>query len=435
MTSCVVSRHNSRSCARQPRRSSRAERFVWRPFCVSPHVNFCLRPGDDLMPEMEEMRQCVEVDPTVDLTSRTASRGHPEPPETSRRGFLASLSALGLVIPGVGAAWASCSRGTPGAADSGRRDSGRGTTSGSQQPANRVLHNPDSRLDTVHHAVGPTTTSAPAGNATYQRFDPALPPLPSSRTQQLHWRAQALPVRISPDIVVAAWTFEGNLPGPIVRCRVGDTIEFTLTNEHDVPHPMDFHAAQIDPKTAFRSVLKGQSVSYTFKPRYAGAFMYHCGTAPVLMHIGSGMHGAIIVSPREGLAPAKEFVLVQSEFYLGDAANGVRPFDYNKMLSTLPDYLAFNGRPSQYVKEPIRVKVGDRARFWVVDAGPTHPCHFHIVGEQFDTVYLGAPPSNSIRGVQTWSVPAGGGACYELVCDVAGEFPFVNHGFGHGQKG
>jgi nitrite reductase (NO-forming) len=153
------------------------------------------------------------------------------------------------------------------------------------------------------------------------------------------------------------------------------------------------------------------------------------------MHIGSGMFGAIIVSPREGLPPAKDFVLVQNEFYLADAANGMRASDYQKMLNMLPDVVCFNGRPNQYVKEPIRVKVGDRVRFWVVSAGPSHPCNFHVVGEQFDTVYLGSPPANSIRGVQTFTVPPGGGIVYELVCDVAGEFPFVNHGFGHGQKG
>jgi nitrite reductase (NO-forming) len=105
------------------------------------------------------------------------------------------------------------------------------------------------------------------------------------------------------------------------------------------------------------------------------------------------------------------------------------------MLGTLPDFVTFNGRPNQYVKDPIRVRLGDRVRFWVVNAGPTHPCNFHVVGEQFDTVYLGAPPGNSIRGVQTWDVAPGGGMCFELLCDVRGEFPFVNHGFGHGQKG
>lgn len=187
---------------------------------------------------------------------------------------------------------------------------------------------------------------------------------------------------------------------------------------------------------AFRSVAKGQSVTFKFTPKWAGAFMYHCGTSPVLMHIGSGMHGAIIVSPRDPLPPAKEFVLVQSEFYLTAAANGVQAFDYQKMLTTmLPDFVAFNGRPNQYVKDPIRVKVGDRVRFWVVNSGPNHPCNFHVVGEQFDTVYLGAPPGSPIRGVQTWDVPPGGGMCFELVCDIPGEFPFVNHGFGHAQHG
>ncbi|MGH9422003.1 MAG: multicopper oxidase domain-containing protein, partial [Thermoanaerobaculia bacterium] len=98
-------------------------------------------------------------------------------------------------------------------------------------------------------------------------------------------------------------------------------------------------------------------------------------------------------------------------------------------------YVVFNGRPNQYIKDPIKVKVGDRVRFWVVNMGPTHPCNFHIVGEQFDTVYLASPPSGALHGVQTWAVAAGGGMGFELVCDVPGEFPFVNHGFGHGQKG
>jgi len=350
----------------------------------------------------------------------------------ARRRFLARLSSLGLIIPAAGSALTSCTQGTPNGSDTNRRGSGATTN---QQPPRQAVHNPDSRLDTVH-LTHPTTSVPPgAANATYARYDPTLPPLPKQRTQTLNWRAQALPVRLAPDLVVAAWTFEGNLPGPIVRCRVGDTIHFTLTNEHDVPHSMDFHAAQIDPKSAFRSVAKGQSVSYTFSPRYAGAFLYHCGSSPVLMHIGSGMVGAIIVDPPTPLPPAKEFVLVQTEYYLGAAVSGVHPFDYTKMLATLPDYVTFNGRPGQYQTEPIRVKRGDRVRFYVVDAGPTVPCAFHIVGEQFDTVYLGAPPASAIHGVQTYNVAAGGGMIFELVADVPGEFPFVNHGFGHGQKG
>jgi nitrite reductase (NO-forming) len=370
----------------------------------------------------------------TELSAAIDRDGGLEIPST-RRDFLRRASALSLAIPGIGAALTSC------APD---RERQRGDTSAADTTARlappHALRNPDSKLDSTLHRAGghPATTAGAAGGAAaavYQRYDPTLPALGSERTIRLDWHSTETPVRISAETVVAGWTFEGNIPGPIVHCRVGDTVEFTLTNDVAIPHSMDFHAAQIDPKMAFRSVPKGQSISYTFKPRYAGAFLYHCGTAPVLMHIGSGMFGAIVVSPRRPLPSAREFVLVQNEFYLGEAKDGMRAFDYRKMLGAEPDFVAFNGRPDQYSREPIQVKVGERVRFWVVSAGPTLSSAFHLVGEQFETVYLGAPPESAIRGVQTFSVPAGGGMCFELVCDVPGEFPFVNHAFGHGQKG
>ena len=361
---------------------------------------------------------------------RLSELGESSAKPSTRRAFLSHASALTLAIPALGAALTACA--PPGE----RADST--AAAGREQGAREREHNSDSRLDSAvlkdEHHVARTATPSGAASAAFHRVPPELPPLPAGR-QQLHFHAREVPVRIDETTVVSAWTFEGDMPGPIVHTRVGDTVEFTLTNDVDIPHSMDFHAAQIDPKVAFRSVPKGQSVTYSFTPKWAGAFAYHCGTAPVLMHIGSGMHGAIIVSPREPLPPAREFVLVQSELYLADGVNGVRAFDYQKMLSTLPDYVVFNGRPNQYIKEPLRVKVGERVRFWVVSVGPQHPCNFHVVGEQFDTVYLGAPPTSAIRGVQTWSVPPGGGMCFDLLCDVRGEFPFVNHGFGHGQKG
>ncbi len=365
-------------------------------------------------------------------------------PPNTRRAFLAQATALGATLGGV--ALVGCNTPSPqGTSSNGAASNGaaaNGADSG-HQPAGggapgATVANPDSKLDTMQAHGSHATTAGTAGAAAappYRRYDPTLPPLASGRTLQLHWEAREVPLHIRPDTVIHAWTFEGDVPGPIVHCRVGDTVEFTLTNRGTLPHSMDFHAAQIDPKTAFRSVMPGESVTYTFRPRYAGAFLYHCGTSPVLMHLGSGMYGAIIVSPAEPLPAAKEFVLVQNEFYLNPAENGVQSSDYNKMLNRNPDIVAFNGRPGQYQTEPIRVKRGDRVRFYVVSAGPSHPCNFHIVGEQFDSVYLGAPPGSAIHGVQTFGVAPGGGMIFELVADVAGEFPFVNHGFGHGQKG
>ncbi len=386
----------------------------------------------------------VQADPTSALANDSdlpsAASEHPLAAPSSRRAFLARASTLSLALPGIGAALASCAPdGSGGLKDSAA--SAAGTAGGAAGHDSLSLQNSNSRLDSAllrdpgHGALSATAANTDSAAVALRRYSPELPPLSTNRTLKLHWRAMEAPLRISGDTVVAAWTFEGDIPGPIVHCRVGDTVEFTLTNEVNVPHSMDFHAAQINPKTAFRSVGKGESVTFSFQPKWAGAFMYHCGTAPVLMHIGSGMYGALVVSPREPLPPAKEFVLVQSEFYLAEGKDGVRAFDYNKMLSTVPDYLAFNGRPNQYIDNPIRVKVGDRVRFWVVNCGPTHPSAFHVVGEQFDTVYLGAPPGSPIRGMQTGDVPPGGGMCFELVCDVPGEFPFVNHGFGHAQKG
>lgn len=376
------------------------------------------------MPNDVERRGPLEPAPdgskTLDATLSTP---------TSRRRFLVEASVLAGTLAACRPEHASESR-----------DTGAAAAAASQQPGRHPhVQNPDSRLDSsLHHGVHGTSatdrTNA-AANVAFHVFDATLPPVSDSRTLNVHFTSQEAPVRVGPDTVVAGWTFDGDIPGPILHVRQGDTVNFTLTNKGQVPHSMDFHAAQINPKEAFRSVMPNESVTYSFKPRYAGAFMYHCGTSPVLMHIGSGMFGAVVVDPPTPLRTAREFVLIQSELYLGTPVNGVTPFDYTKMLSTLPDLLAFNGRPEQYQAAPLRAKRGELLRFYVVNVGPTAPCSFHVVGEQFDTVYLGAPPANAIHGVQTFNVPAGAGMIFELQADVAGEFVFVNHAFGHGQKG
>ncbi len=350
----------------------------------------------------------------------------------TRREFLIKSSILGGLAP---LALSAC--GSDESEHKTRESTGSNAAIAPQAGPGTAVRNPDSKLDTGGPANIHQSTASPGSvqNLAFHRFDPGLPPVARERTTRLQFTAQEVPIRISDDTVISAWTFDGEIPGPIVHVKQGDTVEFTLVNHGSIPHSMDFHAAQIDPKVAFRSIVPGQSVSYTFRARYPGVYMYHCGTSPVLMHIGSGMVGAVVVDPSSPLPTAKEFVLVESEYYLAAAVAGVMPFDYTKMLATLPDYVVFNGRPSQYMTAPIKVKVGDRVRFYVVNAGPTHPCNFHVVGEQFDTVYLGAPPGIPLRGVQTFAVAPGGGMVFEMLADIPGEFVFVNHGFGHGQKG
>lgn len=344
----------------------------------------------------------------------------------SRRNILRQGLVLSLAIPGLGVALSGCDRNTGSTNDQG--------AAGTKNSAGAVFGMDQDLPDSDMFAISGETIAA-AASAKMTTFDPALPPFPTADTLRLHWQSKQTPIRISPGAVISAWTFENDVPGPIAHCRVGDTVEFTLTNDTYMPHSMDFHAAQINPKSAYRSVSKGQSVSFTFKPRRAGAFLYHCGTPPMLLHIGAGMYGAMIVSPRESLPPAREYVLVQGEYYVGKPVSNVYPLDYAKMLSVTPDLVVFNGRPDQYMAVPVRAKVGERVRFWVVNAGPSLPCAFHVIGQQFETVYLGEPPNNAIHGVQTFEVAPGGGMVFDVMCDIPGEFNFLNHAAAYAQKG
>ena len=323
---------------------------------------------------------------------------------TSRRSLLARASVAGLAIPAAGSILGACN------------------SYSSQTPVPNVAK---AAAATTATTPEPTVEAPP-----FKLYDPALPPVGSETTKQIKMVTKDVTISIADGVAMQAWTFDGTVPGPTPRVRVGDTVEFTLTNEGTTEHSIDFHAAQIDWKTAYKSIAPGESISFTFTPKYAGAFMYHCGTPPILHHIGSGMFGAIIVDPKEPLPPAKEFVLVENEYYVTDG----KP-DMKKMLAVTPDYVTFNGFANQYKANPITVKVGDLVRFYVVNVGPTLTCAFHVVGEQFDTVYLGAPPENAIRGVQTFNVAPGGGMIFEIEADVAGSFPIVTHAFGYTEKG
>jgi len=105
----------------------------------------------------------------------------------------------------------------------------------------------------------------------------------------------------------AAWTFDGTVPGPVVRVTEGDTINFTLTNPatNKNPHAMDFHAAEIDFLKNYRAINAGETISYTFVAKKLGIFFYHCGAPPMIQHVARGMFGAIIVDPKNAKAWAK----------------------------------------------------------------------------------------------------------------------------------
>ena len=151
-------------------------------------------------------------------------------------------------------------------------------------------------------------------------------------------------------------------------CLAASVFTITLTNNGKVGHSIDFHASKVAWSDEMRTLNPGESLVYQFKAEFAGFWMYHCGTSPALHHIGNGMFGGVIIDP-PNLAPvAHEFVMVQSELYLGPEG---KPGDLTKMLHENNDAVVFNGYYNQYKFAPIRVEPNQRVRVWVIDDGPS----------------------------------------------------------------
>ena len=143
----------------------------------------------------------------------------------------------------------------------------------------------------------------------------------------------------------AVWTFNGTVPGPVIRVHLGDTIRVHLKNPatNKLSHSVDFHASQVAWNDEMTSINPGEEKLYEWTADYAGVWMYHCGTSPALHHIANGMYGMVIVEPKGGFEPVDhEFALVQSEWYLGPQG---QPADLAKAAAgaPAPDFVVFNG--------------------------------------------------------------------------------------------
>lgn len=251
----------------------------------------------------------------------------------------------------------------------------------------------------------------------------------AARDVQVTLTARTGVVRPADGVRMRAWTFNGRVPGPVIRVREGDRVAITLRNADRMHlHSLDFHAAEVAPNVQFADVLPGRSRVIRFVARRPGVYMYHCGTGPVLEHIGMGMYGAIIVEPAAGRPPAREVVLVQSEF-TGSVRRGWLNQTLRSMQTQAPRFVTFNGAAKRYVPRPIDVPVGRPVRIYLVDAGPTLDSAFHVVGEIFDSVQPDGNPAFALHSVSTWLVPAGGAAVFELTFDHPGRYPFVSHQF------
>ncbi len=288
----------------------------------------------------------------------------------------------------------------------------------------------------AHGAAATPVPDVPvAPHEPHKTFDPVLPPASSNPVKEITLHVKDVVSEIAPDVPVDVWTYDGTVPGPVLHVNLGDKVTFTLINDGALQHSIDFHAAQTPWDKNYVSINPGEKISFDWTANYPGVFMYHCGTPPVIHHIANGMYGAIIVSSPDLKPVDKEYVLVQSEFYVNKGSDGLFHTGGDKMNTVQPDYVVFNGFANQYKDAPLTAEPGQRIRLWVVNAGPTTFSAFHVIGALFDAAYADGNPKNEQHGMQTVTIPPGGGYMVELVIPDAGLYPFVTHSFAYTGKG
>ncbi len=281
----------------------------------------------------------------------------------------------------------------------------------------------------------PTATVAQVSVPAHPTYNAAAPAPAPGDTVNLTLEVKEALISIAPGIAYNAWTFNGTVPGPILRVRQGQIVNFTLINRTNTPHSIDFHAAQTPWSINYQSIAPGKSFSFRWRANVPGVFMYHCGTPPVMMHMANGMYGAILVDPTHGWSPAKEYVLVQSEFYLHQRPDGSYGYDNDKAMMSTPDYVVFNGYANQYKDAPLTASPSQKIRLFIVNAGPSTFSAFHVIGAIFSDYYESGDPNNHMHASQTLTIPPGGGMVAELTIPDSGSYPFVTHAFSSAMKG
>lgn len=239
-------------------------------------------------------------------------------------------------------------------------------------------------------------------------------------------------------------TFDGQVPGPMLRMRVGDTMEIRVHNEIQslLSHSIDLHAVTGPGGGAeLTQTLAGETSAFQFSALKPGLYVYHCATPSVAHHISSGMYGLILVEPQEGLPDVDhEFYVMQGEIYTAQpfGTEGHLDFSHEKMLNEDPEYFVFNGAAGALTRDEytMRAEVGDTVRIYFGVGGPNKISSLHLIGEIFDRVYnLGTLTSPPLYDVQTTLVPPGGATVVELTLDVPGRYLLVDHALSRVERG
>jgi nitrite reductase (NO-forming) len=249
--------------------------------------------------------------------------------------------------------------------------------------------------------------------------------------------AQEVVGEIEPGATFPFMTFNGQVPGPMIRVREGDTVSLTLRSPVDNAwlHNVDLHAVYGTGGGAAATVVRaGKSKGFFFKAMYPGAFVYHCAIADMDRHISSGMYGMIVVEPKQGMAKVdREFYLGYNEVYTVEPFGKQVPhvFDSDTMARESPTYVLFNGAVNALTKArdgAMKARVGETVRVFLVNGGPNLTCSFHPIGNVWTKAWAeGALASEPRRYVQTVPVAPGSAFVGEMNLPLAETIKLVDH--------
>lgn len=261
---------------------------------------------------------------------------------------------------------------------------------------------------------------------------------------QVSLTAQEVEGQLADGVTYPYFTFNGTIPGPFIRARVGDTVEVTLANETSsaFTHSIDLHAVNGPGGGAvFTQVAPGETKVFTFQAMNPGIYVYHCATPSVPHHIAGGMYGLILIEPEGGLPPVdREFYVMQGEIYTSEdfGTSGLMSFSEEKLADEAPEYFVFNGAAGALAGEDnmLRANVGETVRIFFGVGGPNFTSSFHVIGEIFDRVYpFGSFTSEPLTDVQTISVAPGGAWAVEFTLEIPGNYILVDHALSRLERG
>ena len=271
--------------------------------------------------------------------------------------------------------------------------------------------------------------------------DPLDIPSPINRTQpkthDITLESKDVICEIEPGVEFKYMTYGGQVPGPMIRVRQGDTVNLTFVNnqKNTLLHNVDFHAVYGTGGGSKATLCPpGQTKKLTFKLMYPGAFIYHCAVPRLDEHISSGMFGMIVVEPHEGLPEVDhEFYLGQHEAYTNKEAGekGFHELDLESMKAENPTYVLLNGEKKALTEKnygTMKTKVGDTARIFMVTGGPNLTSSFHAIGNVWTKAWReGAIASEPEEYVQTCHVAPGSCGIFEMDFPVPEKSFLVDH--------